>query len=292
MDNNTKNANNSSSNIKNDANNNELADFLQNEISDEELMERINRIGNGKKVTLEEVNAKRVAKGLLPLSKLKISASHASQEDVESDPESFIDPECLPACKDLWDKNIYTFMVSDELETNSWIEFPIEALSYNNRIIMLDLVAQGKATLTCYHERCVRMDASATGAKGRDELLAMTAQFEMQDVKENLAYKVVQEGYQAKSGEVIAEYAGEIRAFFSEFHYKKHRNYLEWQANRNKCKGKPCRYVEEKDYYLIERASYIMKSIMHDTDLPDFLGTVCIDEIIRTMRRQNSEENM
>ena len=35
--------------------------------------------------------------------------SHTSMEEVENNPEQFIMTECIPACKELWSKNIYTF---------------------------------------------------------------------------------------------------------------------------------------------------------------------------------------
>ena len=49
--------------------------------------------------------------------------SQTSMEEVENNPEKFIMTECIPACKELWSKNIYTFMVSNYIGENGiWIE--------------------------------------------------------------------------------------------------------------------------------------------------------------------------
>lgn len=43
----------------------------------------------------------------------KYNYSYVELEEVISNPEEYIIPQCLPTCKALWEKNIETFMVSN-----------------------------------------------------------------------------------------------------------------------------------------------------------------------------------
>lgn len=54
-------------------------------------------------------------KGFLPENEGYSETTSSPQEEVEKNPTQYIIQECLPACLELWRKNIYTFMVSDHL---------------------------------------------------------------------------------------------------------------------------------------------------------------------------------
>lgn len=47
--------------------------------------------------------------------------SYVDMEEVISNPNEYIIPECLPACASLWDKNIETFMVSNNEDDHLYV---------------------------------------------------------------------------------------------------------------------------------------------------------------------------
>lgn len=74
------------------------------------------------------------------------------QEEVEKNPTQYIIQECLPACQELWKKNIYTFMVSDHLnEGTCWIEIIVDSLSEENKDIYFGL-SDDEAVKFSYHK--------------------------------------------------------------------------------------------------------------------------------------------
>ena len=84
----------------------------------------------------EEYKNKILSKGFLPLNDELNETMNSSMEDVEKSPRTFIIEECVPACKELWKKNIYTFMVSDHInEGVCWIEIIWDNLSDENKEI-------------------------------------------------------------------------------------------------------------------------------------------------------------
>ena len=80
---------------------------------------------------IEEIEAEKeryreeiLSKGFLPINDELDETMSSSMEDVEKNPRRFIIEECIPACEELWNKNIYTFMVSDHLnEGQCWEAF-------------------------------------------------------------------------------------------------------------------------------------------------------------------------
>lgn len=158
---------------------------------DEESLEELKRLGIP--TTEEEIkkrkeeSAKELAKkGFLPKNDEFNPTRRSSQEDVEKNPKQYIIKECIPACQELWKKNIYTFMVSDHHdEGECWIEISGECLSEENMKILKELNAPIKF---CYHEGCYNFGVNKVGLEGQKELLELAKQFKMQDVVINHAY--------------------------------------------------------------------------------------------------------
>ena len=107
-------------------------------------------------------------------------APRVSQEEVEKTPYKWIIPECIPACVLLWGKNIYTFMCSDRLDKNAWIEFRIDDLSDENKQILEEI--KKKYRTYSYHEGCINIEVDGMGMNALNELVGMTYYFKMQDV--------------------------------------------------------------------------------------------------------------
>ena len=127
-------------------------------------------------------------KGFLPENDDYNEVSRASQEIVENNPTRYIIQECLPACEELWNKNIYTFMVSDHLnEGECWIEIEEKSLSEENKQIYKNLSGEG-ITKFSYHKGCINFGVNCVGKEGQQKLLELAQKFKMQDVPHNEAY--------------------------------------------------------------------------------------------------------
>ena len=133
------------------------------------------RMARSLKETAAVVSGKKLAD-----NKIYEGASRVSQEDVEMNPRRWIIEECVPACEILWSKNIYTFMCSDGLDRNAWIELEIECLSPENKGIL----EQIKREYHCYqyHEGCINIPVEGKGAKAQAELIKIAERFVIQDV--------------------------------------------------------------------------------------------------------------
>ena len=127
-------------------------------------------------------------KGFLPLNDELEETSHSTQEEVEQNPKKYIIEECIPACQELWKRNIYTFMVSDHLNENvSWIEVIFDSLSEENKKILQDLSGDDVIKFS-YHKGCANFGVNKVGKEGQERLKAIAQKFKMQDVPANLAY--------------------------------------------------------------------------------------------------------
>ena len=103
-------------------------------------------------------------------------------------PRKYIIEECIPACKELWSKNIYTFMVSDHLNDGEcWIELDADALSDDNKSIYLDLDSNEVKKFS-YHRGAINFGVRCVGKEAQEKLLEIAQKFEMQDVQEKLGY--------------------------------------------------------------------------------------------------------
>lgn len=125
--------------------------------------------------------------GMLPENELYAPVMSASMEDVEANAEKFIMTECLPACRILWEKNIYTFMVSDAQNEEAWIEVFIDGLSEENKQYMTSLVESGVHVFR-YHEGTISFGVGCFGDKAQQKLIEIANGFKMQDVCKDLAY--------------------------------------------------------------------------------------------------------
>lgn len=127
-------------------------------------------------------------KGFLPENDGYCETMSSPQEEVEKNPEQYIIQECLPACKELWGKNIYTFMVSDHLNAGMcWIEIIADSLSEENKDIYSGLSGDDVIKFS-YHNGTVNFGVRCVGKEGQRRLLELSQKFQMQDVPLNQAY--------------------------------------------------------------------------------------------------------
>lgn len=127
-------------------------------------------------------------KGFLPENEGYSETMSSPQEEVEKNPTQYIIQECLPACQELWKKNIYTFMVSDHLnEGICWIEIIADSLSEENKDIYFGL-SDDEAVKFSYHKGTINFGVRCVGKVGQQRLLELAQKFQMQDVPKNQAY--------------------------------------------------------------------------------------------------------
>ena len=137
----------------------------------------------------EKENAERIARGILPVPEGYESVGPTPVKLVKANPERYIVPECLPACKELWSKNIDTFMVCDllDLETGwAWICLEDILLSARNKEILASLEQIPDVTLYTdnYYDNTVYIMFPYVGQAAQDALLSIAKRFEMQAPKE------------------------------------------------------------------------------------------------------------
>ncbi len=133
------------------------------------------------------------SKGFLPENPELKETMSSPQEVVEANPRRFIIEECIPACQELWSKNIYTFMVSDHLnEGQCWIEIIADGLSDENKKIFESLSGDDVIKFS-YHKGTINFGVKLVGSEGQARLLELAKQFKMQDVPKNQAYISLQD---------------------------------------------------------------------------------------------------
>lgn len=132
-------------------------------------------------------------KGFLPENDGYSETMTSPQEMVEANPRRYIIEECIPACIELWNKNIYTFMVSDHLnEGVCWIEVVADSFSDENKEIYAQLEGDDVVKFS-YHSGTLNFGVECVGKVGQEKLLELAKQFKMQDVPYNQAYVSVQD---------------------------------------------------------------------------------------------------
>ena len=196
-----------------------------------DLLERLNAgslSSEEKKARWKEENNRRVAMGIFPVPEEYCSECPTGMECVEANPERFIVPECIPACKELWSKNIYTFMVCDmvDLETGrAWICLKDILLSDRNKEVLasLDQIPNVQViTWDFYYENTAYITVQLVGQAAQDALLDIAKRFEMQDVPEGDAYRIHDPSEPLREGEIVRD----GRTYLSEYHLNKHLDYI------------------------------------------------------------------
>ena len=176
----------------------------------------------------KEENDRRVALGVFPVAEDYQSVCPTDMEFVEANPERYIVPECIPACKELWSKNVYTFMVCDFLDLEAgwaWICIKDNLLSDRNKEILASLsrIPNVKViTNDSYYKNTAYIEVPFVGQAAQDALLDIAKRFEMQDVPEGYAYRISGPDNPVNEGEIVRD----DRIYFSEYHLNKHLDYI------------------------------------------------------------------
>lgn len=130
--------------------------------------------------------------GFLPKNPEYNETMTSPMVEVENFPKTYVIEECIPACKVLWDKNIYTFMTSDFLDKGMcWIEIKEKNLSAKNRKIY-DLMTGPDVLKFVKHPGAICFGVNKVGRAGQRRLTELAESFVMQDVPSGEAYKSIE----------------------------------------------------------------------------------------------------
>jgi len=129
--------------------------------------------------------------------------SHVPMPEIETNPEEFIIPELLPACKILWSKNVFTIMCSNRSDTEEYY-IELDSLSENNSEIFKRLSAKyPKIYMWNNSGVCHRITISKNDIEKNKDIvksfLRLVEKFELQDIQPN-KYFTTEEYLDFKSG--------------------------------------------------------------------------------------------
>lgn len=115
--------------------------------------------------------------------------SYVPMPEVESNPEEFIIPELLPACKVLWSKNIFTIMCSNRSDKDEFY-IELDSLSAKNSEIFKTLAKKCPENFMWNNsEVCHRISISKNDTKKNKNIiksfLTLVDDFELQDIQPN-----------------------------------------------------------------------------------------------------------
>lgn len=99
-------------------------------------------------------------------------------DEVETNPQEYIIPECLEACKILWSKNIFTFMCSNNEDFGyTWIA--TYDLSNENQEVLEKLKAMGYVD---EYRGAPKLFVNEMGINAQNKLVELSNKFVMQDI--------------------------------------------------------------------------------------------------------------
>lgn len=131
-------------------------------------------------------------------------------ETVMANPGEYIIPACLPACRELWNKNIETFMVSNLQDNHLYVL--IENVSPENKAIFDQLHKQdNRFVIDGYRGNILGIAVEGTDERAMAELKALTEVFRVQDTLRFQTAEEFLEKYKYTDGKWVVQDDGTIR---------------------------------------------------------------------------------
>lgn len=168
----------------------------------------------------------------------KYNYSYVELEEVISNPEEYIIPQCLPACKALWEKNIETFMVSNN--DDKYLYVLLTNISEQNEAKMEQLLQSDKRFFFDDYRSAYGIKVDGFDEDAMRELLSLTQVFEMQDTKRFMDIETYLNSFKRTGGELYVERDGTI-------HRKENPKLADVSlVDALKLEGKESLYIEEE----------------------------------------------
>lgn len=114
-------------------------------------------------------------------SNTKYQYSYIDMENVINDINEYVIPECQPACKSLWSKNIETFMTSNYEDDILYVL--VSELSDDNLQIFKDLKESDNRYYYDEYRHTYGIEVSNRDEIGAEELRSLTDAFILQDIE-------------------------------------------------------------------------------------------------------------
>lgn len=130
-------------------------------------------------------------------------------EEVMNNPTEYIIPQCLPACRSLWGKNIETFMVSNNDDDDLYVL--LTNVSPENMAVFQELQKQDPRYLFDSYRDTIGIAVKGHDEKAMAELDALTDVFDVQDTLRFKSAEDFLESYKYTGGEMVVEDDGTIR---------------------------------------------------------------------------------
>ncbi len=105
--------------------------------------------------------------------------SYVEMEDVINNPNEYIIPQCLPACKILWNKNIETFMVSNNEDDHLYVL--LTNISEDNKNLLHHLIQQDSRYFFDHYRNTYGFKAEGIDNSAASELSTLANQLKIQD---------------------------------------------------------------------------------------------------------------
>jgi len=109
----------------------------------------------------------------------KYQYSYVELEEVVKNPSEYIIPECLPACQSLWNKNIETFMVSNNDDANLYVL--LSNVSEENMKIFYEHQKIDSRFFISTYRKAIGIKVHGNDEKAMSELTELTEAFKIQD---------------------------------------------------------------------------------------------------------------
>ena len=129
-------------------------------------------------------------------------------EDVMANPEEYIIPQCLPACRALWDKNIETFMVSNNDDEDLYVL--LTHVSDENMAIFNQKKKQDSRFVFDGYRNTIGIAVKGNNDSSMHELQGLTEVFRIQDTLRFQTAEDFLESYKHTGGEMTIADDGTI----------------------------------------------------------------------------------
>lgn len=129
-------------------------------------------------------------------------------EDVMANPEEYIIPQCLPACRALWDKNIETFMVSNNDDEDLYVL--LTNVSDENMAIFNQMKQQDPRFVFDGYRNTIGIAVKRNNDSSMHELQGLTEVFRIQDTLRFQTAEDFLESYKHTGGEMTIADDGTI----------------------------------------------------------------------------------
>lgn len=138
----------------------------------------------------------------------KYNYTYVPLQYVINEPEEYIIPECIAACKAFWDKNIETFMVSNYDDNSLYVL--IMNLSKENEEIVKKLMDNDSRYFYNAYRGTYGIKVNGMSKGDSFELLTLTDVFKMQDTTRYLSEEEFLSEYKRTGGEMYVDDEGRI----------------------------------------------------------------------------------